>query len=106
MSEQGELGEPAAETLPAPPGPSIKQAVIEVLEELGITGQPAPEPAATTKPRSLRQEEADMENLVTKVLDKLEARQPPEPKTPQVAEPEVAPGPPPRKRRIQSAMWG
>ena len=108
MSEQGEQTPPE----PKPeydPGPEFKEKVKEVLDELGLLGDktpPAEPEKKTSKPRSLRQEEADSEALVNKVLDKLKASEPPAPKEPEHKEPEVSPGPPPKKRRVQTALWG
>ena len=56
------------------PGPDFKAKVREVLEEIlpdFLTKEPEPEPTTSSKPRSLRQEESDMEHLVEKVLGKL-----------------------------------
>ena len=111
MSEQGEQTPPATPPPAYDPGPDFVEKVTavvkEVLGELGLTGgAPEPEPAKQAKPRSLRQEEADSEALVNKVLDKLKASEPPAPKPPEHSEPEVSPGPPPKKRRVQTAMWG
>ena len=80
-------------------------------DELGLLGgnkaEPeAPSEAPKSKVRSLRQEEADSEFLVNKVLDKLKSAEPPAKKEAEKPEPEVSPGPPPKKRKIQSAMWG
>ena len=108
MSEQAESVE---ETKPEyDPGPDFKAKVKEVLEELGLLGgnkepeAPASEPKS--KVRTLRQEEADSEFLVNKVLDKLKASEPPAKKEAEKPEPEVSPGPPPKKSKIRSAMWG
>jgi len=112
MSEQGEQTPPE----PKPeydPGPEFKEKVTtvvkEVLDDMGLTNvsRETSEPEKkTSKPRSLRQEEADSEALVNKVLDKLKASEPPAPKEPEHKEPEQPPGPPPKKRRVQTALWG
>jgi hypothetical protein len=106
-----EAVEPAAEpTAPEPkyePAEDFKAKVIAVLTELGIgKSEPEPAPSKPVKPRSLRQEETDMEAAVVKVLDKMKSSEPPAP--PAAAEPvtEEAPGPPPKKRRMQHAIWG
>jgi hypothetical protein len=108
MPEQAEEVEPAESKYD--PGPDFKAKVKEVLEELGLLGgnkEPeAPASESKSKVRTLRQEEADSEFLVNKVLDKLKSAEPPVKKEPEKPEPEVSPGPPPKKRKIQSAMWG
>jgi hypothetical protein len=91
------------------PGPDFKAKVREVLEEIlpdFLTKEPEPEPTIPSKPRSLRQEESDMEHLVEKVLGKLKASEPPAPTVKPEPVVEVPPGPPPRKRRVQTLMWG
>lgn len=110
MSEQAE-SETETETKPQyDPGPDFKAKVKEVLDELGLLGdkEPVEEPKETpkSKVRTLRQEEADSEFLVNKVLDKLKAAEPPAKKEAEKPEPEVSPGPPPKKSKIRSAMWG
>ena len=109
MSEQTTTD---SETPPEPvhdSGEDFKAKVRAVLEEIlpeFLTKEPEPEPTTSSKPRSLRQEESDMEHLVEKVLGKLKSAEPPAP--PAKPEPvvEVPPGPPPRKRRVQTLMWG
>src|SRR5208282_4634732 len=107
MSEQAEEPEAKPEH---DPGPDFKEKVKEVLDELGLLGGPkepeAPSEAPKSKVRTLRQEEADSEFLVNKVLDKLKSAEPPAPKAAEKPEPEVSPGPPPKKSKIRSAMWG
>jgi hypothetical protein len=91
------------------PGPDFKAKVREVLEEIlpdFLTKEPEPEPTTPSKPRSLRQEESDMEHLVEKVLGKLKSAEPPAPPVKPEPVVEVPPGPPPRKRRVQTLMWG
>ena len=110
MPEQVEPSEPVAKP-EYDPGPDFKEKVKEVLDELGLLGgnKPAEESASEpprSKVRSLRQEEADSEFLVNKVLDKLKAAEPPAPPKAEKVEPEESPGPPPKKRRVQSAIWG
>ena len=110
MSEQGEETEP--EVKPEhDSGPEFKEKVTaivkEVVAELGIGKEPDAEAAPPkSKVRSLRQEEADSEFLVNKVLDKLKSAEPPAKKEAEKPEPEVSPGPPPKKSKIRSAMWG
>ena len=111
MSEQ-DKETPEPEVKPEhDPGPDFKEKVKEVLDELGLLGgnkaEPeAPSEAPKSKVRSLRQEEADSEFLVNKVLDKLKSAEPPTKKEAEKPEPEVSPGPPPKKSKIRSAMWG
>jgi len=97
------------------PGPEFKAKVKEVLEELGLLGQTkagggpdsqGDDERPKSKLRTLRQEEADSEFLVSKVLDKMKKDAPPAPAKAEKVEVEVSPGPPPKKRKIQSAMWG
>ena len=92
------------------PGPDFKAKVREVLEEIlpdFLTKEPEPDVSReTSKPRSLRQEESDMEHLVEKVLGKLKASEPPAPPVKPEPVVETPPGPPPRKRRVQTLMWG
>jgi hypothetical protein len=105
MSEQTTVDETPTETPPIEP--DFKAKVREVLEEIlpeFLTKEP--EPAAPAKPRSLRQEESDMEHLVEKVLGKLKSAEPPAPTPPPQPVVETPPGPPPRKRRVQTLMWG
>ena len=107
MSEQVEQTPPEEAPKQYDPGPKFKEQVKEVLEELGLLGGPeTPVEPPKSKVRTLRQEEADSEFLVNKVLDKLAAKEPPVKKEPEAKEPEAPPGPPPKKRRIQSVMWG
>lgn len=111
MPEQEEASEPVATSPEYDPGPDFKEKVKAVLDELGLLGAgPNKEPEATEPPKSkvrtLRQEEADSEFLVNKVLDKLKAAEPPVKKEAEKPEPETSPGPPPKKRRVQSAIWG
>ena len=47
-----------------------------------------------------------MEHLVEKVLGKLKASEPPAPAVKPQPVVETPPGPPPRKRRVQTLMWG
>ena len=110
MSEQGDPAgtpEPAAQPT-YDPGPDFKEKVKAVLDELGLLGgAPEPEPAAAprAKRRTLREEEFDMEGAVEKVLAKMSTKEPAKAPEPAV-EPEAAPGPPPKKRRLQTAIWG
>ena len=108
MSEQTTVDETPTETPPIEP--DLKQKVREVLEEIlpeFLTKEPEPDvPRETSKPRSLRQEESDMEHLVEKVLGKLKAAEPPAPPVKPEPVVETPPGPPPRKRRVQTLMWG
>ena len=111
MSEQAE-SETEPEVKPQyDPGPDFKAKVKEVLEELGLLGDnkepEAPSEPPKSKVRTLRQEEADSEFLVNKVLDKLKSAEPPAAKKEvEKPKPEVSPGPPPKKSKIRSAMWG
>jgi|GEM_PF-4249249 hypothetical protein len=113
MPEQEEPSEPVATTEAEQPkydpGPEFKEKVKEVLEELGVIGgnvsRETSEPAKP-KRRTLRDEEIDSETLVNKVLDKLEKMSPPEKPKPEKVEPETPPGPEPKKRKVQSALWG
>jgi hypothetical protein len=109
MSEQTTVDETPTETPPVEP--DFKQKVREVLEEilpdfLTKTQSEPDVPHETSKPRSLRQEESDMEHLVEKVLGKLKSAEPPAPTPPPQPVVETPPGPPPRKRRVQTLMWG
>ena len=91
------------------PGPDFKAKVREVLEEIlpdFLTKEPEPEPTTPSKPRSLRQEELDMEHLVEKMLGKLKSAEPLAPPVKPEPVVEVPPGPPPRKRRVQTLIWG
>lgn len=111
MSEQAEQVPEPEQKPEYDPGPEFKAKVKEVLEELGLYGGGNKEPEAPaespkSKVRSLRQEEADSERLVNKVIDKLKAAEPPAKKEAEKAEPEAPPGPPPKKRRVQDAIWG
>ena len=67
------------------PGPDFKAKVREVLEEIlpdFLTKEPEPDVSREpSKPRSLRQEESDMEHLVEKVLGKLKSAEPPRPRS-------------------------
>ena len=113
MSEQAEEVE---ETKPEPkydPGPEFKEKVKEVLDELGLLSANRTDESANrtderpkSKTRTLREEEADSEFLVSKVLDKMKKDAPPAPAKAEKVEVEEPPGPPPKKRKIQSAMWG
>ena len=90
-------------------GPDFKAKVREVLEEIlpdFLTKEPEPEPTTSSKPRSLRQEELYMEHLVEKMLGKLKSAEPPAPPVKPEPVVEVPPGPPPRKRRVQTLIWG
>ena len=115
MSEQTtseSSGEPPEAQPPSgQPSEDLKQKVHEVLEEILpeflTKAQPEPDVSReTSKPRSLRQEESDMEHLVEKVLGKLKASEPPAPAVKPQPVVETPPGPPPRKRRVQTLMWG
>jgi len=111
------MPEETTETPPpaSPPPPSedflekVKTALREVLPEF-LDKEPPPPPEETQTPakrvRSLRQEESDMEHLVTTVVEKLKAKEPPAPPAPSEPVVETPPGPPPRKARLQKAMWG
>jgi hypothetical protein len=98
----------------APPQPSedfvekVKVALREVLPEFLHDAEPEPEPeppkAKAKGRKTLREEEDDFESLVTKVVDKVMTHEPPAPAP--KAEPETPPGPPPKRRRVQSAIWG
>src|ERR1035437_442145 len=95
------------------PGPDFKAKVKEVLDELGLLNdkereEPGlPKDTPKSKLRTLRQEEADSEFLVNKVLDKMKKDEPPAAKKEaEKVETEEPPGPPPKKRKIQSVMWG
>jgi len=83
----------------------IETVLRKVLPEFLHKDEPAAvaEPAAKPQRRSLREEEADMESLVTKVVSKLKDSEPPP--APKV-ESEVPPGPPPKKKRISAVLWG
>ena len=84
----------------------IEAVLRKVLPEFLNDRSAEPEPAAPAKPRSLRQEESDMEALVHKALAKLKADEPPAPVEPAVPVVETPPGPPPRKKRISTLLWG
>ena len=111
MSEQTMPDETPAETSPVEP--NFKERVVEVIREVlpeflkeASPGTSPDAPRETSRPRSLRQEESDFERAVEKVLGKLKASEPPAPAVKPEPVVETPPGPPPRKKRISTAIWG
>ena len=106
MPEQAEV-EPEIVDEPAQPSQDFEEKVEavlrKVLPEFLHSEEPAEPPAPKAQRRTLREEESDMEALVTKVVSKLKDTEPPAPPKVEVEEP---PGPPPRKKRISVALWG
>jgi len=98
--------EPEKSVEPSPDFEEKVEAVLrKVLPEFLHKEEPAvAEPSAPkAQRRTLREEESEMEALVTKVVGKLKDTEPPPVAK---AEPEEPPGPPPRKKRISVALWG
>ena len=95
------------ETKPAPnPEKSIREQVTDILAELGFTaGEKTEKTEKKEKAPSLREIEALMEEKVSEAVTSVTAAAPVKKDEPHV-QPEIAPGPAPRKKRISEALWG